>query len=374
MKILQMGPYPPPHGGVQTNIVAIRRFLLDRGIPCSVINLTRHKRADADEVYHPRNALEVLGLLARLRCDIIHLHIGGHIYLRLLALGLLCSLLPRRKTVLTFHSGGYPTSEAGKTARPATLRGFILRRFDRVIAVNRELEKLFQKFGVAPRRVRLISPHALPSRPTEAALPRPLEVFFESHSPVLTTVGLLEPEYDLPLQVEALALVRERFSNAGLLIVGSGSLEEELRGLIDSKPYGEHILLCGDLEHPATLRAIEESDLFLRTTLFDGDSISVREALHLGVTVIATDNRMRPDGVRLIPPSDLGALWRAIEGNLAQDKPRQTKTEADDGNLQEVLKLYRELMGLEGAEGQGSGGAGEQGATKQGRGEARLHL
>ncbi len=374
MKILQMGPYPPPHGGVQTNIVAIRRFLLDRRIPCSVINLTRHKRADAEEVYHPKNALEVLRLLARLRCDIIHLHIGGDISFRLLALGLVCSLLPRRKTVLTFHSGGYPTSEAGRTARPATLRGFILRRFDRVIVVNSELQKLFQKFGVAPRRVRLISPHALPSRPTLAALPRQLEVFFESHSPVLTTVGLLEPEYALPLQVEALALVLERFPNAGLLIIGSGSLEEELRGLIDSKPYGEHILLCGDLEHPATLRAIEESDLFLRTTLFDGDSISVREALHLGVSVIATDNRMRPDGVRLIPPSDLGALWRAIEGNLAQSNPRQTKGEGDEGNLQEVLTLYRELMGLEDGEGQGSGRGGEQGATKQGRGEAPLHL
>ncbi|MCI0490563.1 MAG: glycosyltransferase family 4 protein [Blastocatellia bacterium] len=344
MKILQMGPYPPPHGGVQTNIVAIRRFLLERRIPCSVINLTRHRRADAEEVYYPKNALEVLRLLVRLPVDIIHLHIGGDISLRLLALGLICCLLPRRKTVLTFHSGGYPLSEAGKRARPATLRGFIFRRFDRIIGVNLELEELFKKFGVPSRRVRLIHPHALTSEPPCAPLPPRLEKFFESHSPVLTTVGLLEPEYDLPLQIEALALVRERFPNAGLLIAGSGSLEEELRELIDSKPHGEHILLCGDLEHTATLRAIAESDLFLRTTLYDGDSISVREALHLGVTVIATDNRMRPDGVCLIPPSDLGALCEAIEQNLFQSKPRQTDGEADEKNLQEVLKLYRELM------------------------------
>lgn len=340
-----MGPYPPPHGGVQTNIVSIRRFLLAHGIPCSVINLTRHRRADAEQVYHPRNALEVLRLLARLRCDIIHLHIGGSISPRLLALGLLCCLLPRRKTVLTFHSGGYPTSEAGKTPRPATLRGFILRRFDRVIAVNQELVKVFQKFGVAPHRVRLISPHSLPARATQGALPRQLGMFLESHSPVLTTVGLLEPEYDLPLQVEALALVLERFPSAGLLIIGSGSLEEELRGLIDSKRYSEHILLYGDLEHAATLGAIEKSDLVLRTTLYDGDSISVREALHLGVRVIATDNRMRPHGVHLIPASDLGALWRAIEGDLSQIEPQQRKGEADEANLEEVLNLYRELMG-----------------------------
>jgi len=48
-----MGPYPPPHGGVQTNLVAIRRFLLSRGIPCAVINLTRYRREDGDEIYYP---------------------------------------------------------------------------------------------------------------------------------------------------------------------------------------------------------------------------------------------------------------------------------------------------------------------------------
>ena len=39
--------------------------------------------------------------------------------------------------------------------------------------------------------------------------------------------------------------------------------------------------------------AMSRITIFLRTTLYDGDSISVREALHLGVPVIASDNGMR---------------------------------------------------------------------------------
>src|SRR5262245_57958810 len=112
MRVLQMGPYPPPHGGVQTNLVAIRQFLLARGIPCAVINLTRYRRQDGDGVYYPKNALQVLRLLAQLQYDIIHLHIGGDLTPRLLMLGLACCLVPRSKTVFTFHSGGYPLSEA----------------------------------------------------------------------------------------------------------------------------------------------------------------------------------------------------------------------------------------------------------------------
>src|SRR5262245_63030890 len=343
MRVLQMGPYPPPQGGVQTNLVAIRRFLLSRGVPCAVINLTRHRREDGDEIYYPNTPLEVLRLLTRLQYDIIHLHFGGHLSPRLMMLALACCLMPRSKTVLTFHSGGYPLSKAGKSASPLTFRGFVLRRFDRVIGVNQELEKLFRMFGVAAGRIRRIYPHAISLESIESSLPDRLDQFFWAHHPALVTVSGLEPEYDLPLQIDVLGQVRERFPDAGLVIIGSGSLEAEVRAWVESKPYAEHILLCGDLSHSVTLRAIAESDLFLRTTLYDGDSISVREALHIGTPVIATDNGMRPSGTRLIPRSDPEALLRAIEQVLTETAPECPEGDAGEQNIEKVFELYQEL-------------------------------
>jgi len=344
MRVLQLGPYPPPHGGVQTNLVAIRRFLLSRGIPCAVINLTRYRREDGDEIYYPKSPLEVLRLLSRLQYDIIHLHFGGNLSPRLMILALACCLMPRSKTVLTFHSGGYPLSKAGKSATPLTFRGFVLRRFDRVIGVNQELEKLFRRFGVPAGRIRLIYPHAISLDSVESSLPDHLARFFQTHYPTLVTVSGLEPEYDLSLQIDVLGEVRRRFPNAGLVIIGSGSLEREVRARIQSKPYAEHILLCGDIPHTVTLRAIAESDLFLRTTLYDGDSISVREALLIGTPVIATDNGMRPDGTNLIPRSDPEALRRTIEQILAQGAPEQPRGDTGARNIEEVFELYRELL------------------------------
>jgi glycosyltransferase involved in cell wall biosynthesis len=347
MKVLQMGPYPPPHGGVQTNLVAIRRFLLARGIPCAVINLTRYRSDESDGIYYPKNALEVMKLLARLKYDIIHMHIGGNLSPRLLMLGLTCCLMPRSKTVLTFHSGGYPLSDGGKSAGHLTFRGFVLRRFDRVIGVNRELEQLFRKFGVAGRRIRLINPYALISDTSEASLPNNLAGFFQNHSPRILTVSGLEPEYDIPLQIDVLGSVRKRFPDAGLVIIGSGSLEPEISKMIKSKSYAEHILLCGDVSHPITLRAIVESDLSLRTTHYDGDSISVREALMAGTPVIATDNGMRPEGTHLIPGPDHDALLQAIEKLLSNGAALNKKLHHQDtgeGNIEEVFELYQELL------------------------------
>ncbi len=343
MTVLQMGPYPPPHGGVQTNLVALRKYLLKQGIACPVINLTRFRGEERDGIYYPKTVLDVVKLLLTLDFDVIHLHAGGDFSQRHVGLLLLCSLLPRKKTVFTFHSGGYPSSEAGKRAKLRSVRGFVLRRLDGIVAINPELLDLFLKFGVSAKRIRLIAPHAVERPPADTPLPEAMEEFFAAHHPLLVTVSGLEPEYDIPLQIEATGRLREKFPRLGLAIVGGGSLEREIRERIAAVPHREHLLLCGDIPHETTLRAIERGDLFLRTTWYDGDSISVREALHLGIPVIATDNGMRPAGVHLIPKPDAGALCRAVEACLNETARRGPPAAAGMENLEAVLRFYREL-------------------------------
>jgi glycosyltransferase involved in cell wall biosynthesis len=349
MRVLLLGPYPPPHGGVQANLSAIRDALQQRGIHCPVIALTRPGVAATDDtdgvdVHRPRNALELVWHLLRLRYDIAHLHFGGNLTTRLIGLTLLCALIPGKRSVLTFHSGGYPSSPAGKTARRRTLRGFVFRRLDRIIGVNAEIVEMFKKFGVRPDRVRLIYPHAVTLPSPDTLMPEALQSFLKSHEPVMLAVGMLEPEYNLPLQIEVLGLVRQRFPQAGLIMIGSGSLEEELLQLIEAQPYADDIMLCGDVKHEVTVSVIASSDLMLRITVYDGDSISVRESLHLGTPVIATDNGMRPEGVDLISSPEINSLHQAIEKRLAQNSPRELNHAPDLENITAVLELYRELM------------------------------
>jgi len=346
MRVLQLGPYPPPHGGVQSNLVAIRSFLRSQGVACPVINITRHRKPESDEVYYPSSAAGLLRLLWQLKYDVIHLHVGGTLNRRVLALGLVCTLQSGSRSVLTFHSGGYPSSPEGRATKRTSLAGFVLRRFDGLIGVNREIMDFFERLGVPSRKSRLILPHSfLPEGGNENTLPPPVESFFDTHHPVLISVGLLEPEYDLPLQIEALGSIRQKFGSAGLVLIGSGSLEHEIRDRIQARDYVEHILLCGDVPHSSTLQAISRADLMLRTTLYDGDAVSVREALHLGTPVIATDNGMRPARVHLIPPSNLEALLQATEELLLHPVRKASSAETDDSNLRDVFSFYKELTG-----------------------------
>ena len=75
MKVVQLGPYPPPHGGVQTNLVAIRDYLRRHGHACDAVNLTRFRREDTDGVYYPVGAVALIvtvvpavGVTPTIRC------------------------------------------------------------------------------------------------------------------------------------------------------------------------------------------------------------------------------------------------------------------------------------------------------------------
>jgi len=79
-------------------------------------------------------------------------------------------------------------------------------------------------------------------------------------------------------------------------------------------------------------------DVFVRPTLADGDSVSVREALALGRAVVATSVGHRPEGVLLVPPGDAAALSAAMIEAVEGSERRPAEVPAD--SLQRILSLY----------------------------------
>jgi glycogen(starch) synthase len=77
---------------------------------------------------------------------------------------------------------------------------------------------------------------------------------------------------------------------------------------------------------------MSRSDVFLRPTLEDGDSISVREAISLGVPVVASRTGARPAGAILFEPGNMEdmlskldlalTLGRSVAAPLAGPVPR----------------------------------------------------
>lgn len=342
LHVVLLGPVPPPQGGVQTHLMALADYLRREGHRVSVINITRHKQPDGRGYYFPKSAAGLLARVISLRPSILHVHLGGHLSRRDLGLCLALAAVPGSKVVLTLHSGGYPRSEAGRKATPRSLAGYVLRRLAGLIAVNPEIEAVFHRLGVSPAHTTTIEPHCIDPLELSVepeAMPEALREFAGQHDPFLLTVGLLEPEYSLELQIDTLPLVRARHPGAGLAIIGSGSLEARLRSRIQGSPVREHLLLCGDVPHRGTLAAIRRAAVLLRPTQFDGDSVSVREALAMGTRVLASDTGMRPHGVRLLRSLEPASLAEGISGVLHEPHPPQ-ESDRGESNLEQVLRFY----------------------------------
>lgn len=343
LHVLQLGPYPPPEGGISRNMISIREELRARGHSCSIVATSASSRVDTEpHVYHPRSAFAFLKLLSSLNFDVLHLHVGGDVSRRVLALAFACTFFGKKKNVLTLHSGAFPLTDKARNASPNSISGLFFRRFSKLIAVNEAIAEVFRRYGVSVEHINVILPFSLQPPNKNVTISNELGSFYEKHSPVLLAVGGLEKEYDPLFQIAAMKQILEEFPKAGLMIVGDGSMRNDAEAAVAESDYAENIFLTGNIEHAVTLHLMEHADIMLRTTLFDGDAISVREALFLGTSVIATDVVPRPDGVYLIGNGDTDELVRRIKevasiGNLnAHSLP-------DDTNIKKVVDLYEEL-------------------------------
>lgn len=326
-------------------MMGLRDHLLTSGARCSVVNVTRHRQPDHDGLYFPNSAQDVLKQINALKPDVVHVHFGGSLFARQAALFVALSMRPRTANVFTFHSGGFPSSPEGQRAKPWSLRGFALRRLDAVIAVNQELVDTFAKYGVRKDRLHLIEPSgAQVDRDviSREELPADMEKFVSAHSPLLVTVAQLEPEYGIDVQLAAFEDIRRAHPGAGLMILGGGSLKESLEQEIAAHSERGHIQLCGNVPRPKTLALMARASLLLRTTHYDGDALSIREAIAMGTRVLATDNGMRPVGVSLLKVLEPAALAQAIAPALAA--PPMAISVSAGNPMEKVLALYQRVI------------------------------
>jgi glycosyltransferase involved in cell wall biosynthesis len=161
----------------------------------------------------------------------------------------------------------------------------------------------------------------------------------KSHRPLFSTALFFRPEYGFDVLVTALAKFRVCHPSFGCVVMGSGENQSEARKLISALGLENNVLLLGDVDHETCLKLMSRSDVFLRPTLEDGDSISVREALSLGVPVVASRIGTRPPGAILFDPGDVDALLSKLA--LALSLGRRVATPIA-GPLPRLLEIYNQ--------------------------------
>ena len=98
--------------------------------------------------------------------------------------------------------------------------------------------------------------------------------------------------------------------------MGDDENRAEAEAFIARQGVRNTMFLAGDVDHELCLTLMSRCSVFVRPTFHDGDSISVREAMSLGIPVVASKVGTRPEGTLLFDAGDMDGLIAQIEKAL----------------------------------------------------------
>lgn len=277
--------------------------------------------------YDPRMIFQVNQLVKAERINIVHAH-----EVKSDVIAYLASRLRPTPIVTTLH-GWIGNSLKGRMFIKLDKR--VVRGFDRVIAVSRQIEKELLEAGVSKDKLRVLHNAIVVEKyqrtgtrgMLQEAVGRPVE------SPVIASVGRLSPEKGHADLLEAVALVKKAGHKVSLVLIGDGPERPNLVRRIEDHGLQEAVHLPGYVQAPQ--RLLEEVDLMVLPSHTEGLPNVALEALLMEVPVLATRVGGTPEVItdgetgRLVAPRSPSELADGILEFLAS--PENWKQMARQG-------------------------------------------
>jgi glycosyltransferase involved in cell wall biosynthesis len=334
VRVALIGNWPPPYGGVSVHVSALARALRAGGVDVRVLDIGHgdHRGPGVAPVRRPARYAAALAAVAA-SGRLVHLHTNGanaKSWLVALAAGR-ARRFGAPRGVLTIHSGSAPAFLRGGADR-RRLAAASCSGYGAVVAVNEEIAAELAASGVPPDRVVVLPPFS-PEVLREREEPAGLAAFRAARATLLAAAVAPGPTYGADLLLPAFAALRARWPGAGLVAFGAGTEEPEWRA--------PGVLGLGEIPHAGALAVLAAADVFVRPTRADGDALSVREALALGCTVVASDVGHRPAGCLLFPCGDGTALAARLAEAVAAPRPGPRSLSPDPFDA--LASIYRSL-------------------------------
>lgn len=268
------------------------------------------------------------------------------------------ALLAPHKAIAWLHTDlrGKFAGKRGLSARVyRALLGWALRRCRSVVCVSGGVRRSCAGLwpGLAPRLRVLWNPSDTGKIRREAQLPLPAALGPCFEKPVILAVGRLEKEKNLPLLMEACALLRRRGRDFNLCLAGRGSQRESLEQLARDMGMEGRVRFAGHQSSPYALMA--RSAVLALSSSREGLPNVLVEALCLGIPVVAANCPSGPEEILcggkygwLVPMNDPQALADAIEAVLESPPPpaqiEAGKRRAEDFSLENSVAAWQELI------------------------------
>lgn len=352
MKITLLGPYPPPYGGISVHVQRLKEKLAERAVPCIVYDYSGICKREGGVVTISNKATWFLSQLFHNTDDIIHC--CGYSPSALTVLSIL-AIVKRKEVIL--DAGGFLFGQEGVALRHRFAFRIAARAGIYFIAESSRSKDIILSLGIKPENVNdEVIPCFIPPK-VEAEdvsqLSDEIQIFIKSHGPIITANAFRisfynnEDLYGIDLCIDLCANLKQSHPNVGFILcistIGDYDYLNKVIQRIREKGIEDSFLFASNVR--AYHDILTRSDIFIRPTNTDGDSVSLREALYFRVPSVASDAVPRPDGVILFKNRDVADLTSKVEHILANYSFYKIRLEAIkiEDNTEKILRAYHKL-------------------------------
>lgn len=261
--------------------------------------------------FQPSVARRLAAVARRQRATVLHCHhYSPFIYGSLAAVG-------RRTLPLVFTDHGrlFDCAPSRKRRLANTIFGRLPGTF---CTVSEDLKRHMVREGFPAERVRVIhngiEPGAMPTMHARNAARQALGVAADRF--LVGTVARLEPVKDLPVLIEAFTHLTAALPRAELVIVGDGTQRAALMDAARIRAVADVVHFIGARPDARTL--LPAFDVYVNSSVTEGISVTILEAMAAGIPVVATHVGGTPEVVLhgatgvLVPSRNAAMLARAI--------------------------------------------------------------
>ena len=261
--------------------------------------------------YSPLSIARLRGMLRHLDADVLHLHDG-----RAVALG-----VPAARALPDLGIIVHRRVSSPMRRNPLSQKRYRSSCVDAFIAVSESARGSLRAIAIDDDRIEIIPSGVDTARLCEGTSREAARAELGLNGEVVVgTVSALEPKKDIHTFVRAAAILATRDPRMRFIVIGEGSQRTSLMQLASSANLAGRLTFTGRV--PDAFRLIKAMDVFVFPSLREGSPGVVKEAMSLGVPVVAARApgtiEVVADGMGvLVPAGDADATASAVDGILA---------------------------------------------------------
>ena len=179
---------------------------------------------------------------------------------------------------------------------------------------------------------------------------------WNEEDPIITCTRSHKKTYDIETIVQAIPIILREMPNVRFLFIGKGSLTEKLRQMTERLNIEENVRFAGLVPHHRIFYYLKNSDIYASSSLSDGTSASLLEAMTCKLPCIVSDIPGNKEWIKnmenglVFPTKDSRALAKKII-TLIKNEDLSTrlaenafKTVRERANWRENSKVLNNLI------------------------------